>query len=182
VNERNIVPDGLIDKAAAFAEKAHAGQTRKYTGRAYIEHPARVAQAVWRLEGSTPEMVAAAWLHDVVEDTSVGLEDIRNLFGNGVADLVGWLTNPSKGMNLPRAERKRIDREHLAKTPHEAKIIKILDLLDNLSEMEDAPAGFKRLYGEESLLLAQAIGDAEPEIKSKIVAAAAALIASAGRG
>lgn len=126
-------------------------------------------------------MVAAAWLHDVVEDTSVGLEEIRSLFGNGVADLVGWLTNPSKGMNLPRADRKRIDREHLAKAPREAKIIKMLDCLDNLSEMEAAPADFKKLYGEESLLLAHAIGDADPDIKSKVVTAATVLIASAGQ-
>lgn len=175
MSERNIV------EASALARKAHAGQMRKYTGRAYIEHPARVAQAVWCIEGSTPEMVAAAWLHDVVEDTSVGLEEIRSLFGNGVADLVDWLTNPSKGMSLPRAERKRIDRDHLAKAPREAKIIKMLDCLDNLSEMDAAPAGFKKLYGEESLLLAQAIGDAEPNIRSKIVEAAEALIASAGR-
>lgn len=178
VNKRNIVSDSLIEEAAAFAKGAHAGQLRKYTALPYIEHPERVAQAVWCIDGSTPEMVAAAWLHDVVEDTSVSLKQIRNLFGDGVADLVGWLTNPSKGMTIPRAERKKIDREHLAKAPREAKIIKMLDRLDNLSEMEGAPADFKKLYGAESLLLAEAIGDAESEIKNRLVSAASIV----GRG
>jgi hypothetical protein len=83
-------------------------------------------------------------------------------------------------MAVLRAERKRIDRDHLAKAPPEAKVIKMLDRLDNLAEMELAPAEFKTLYGEESLLLAQAVGDADPKLRDNLVNSARALIASSG--
>lgn len=64
------MPDLLIADAAAFAAQAHAGQVRKYTGEPYIRHPEAVAKLVQASGGDTA-MVAAAWLHDTVEDTAV---------------------------------------------------------------------------------------------------------------
>lgn len=145
----------LILKAAALARKAHEGQKRKYGGFPYIIHPARVAGRVGILPDAKDEMVAAAYLHDVLEDTAVTLQELENAFGRQVAYYVNWMTNASKERDLPRAERKRMDRERLREAPFQVKQIKLLDRIDNLSEMSNAPTEFVKLYVEESLLLAE---------------------------
>lgn len=159
----------VILKAAAFARQAHAGQMRKYRDRPYIVHPARVAGRVAAHPAATEAMVAAAFLHDVVEDTPYSLGDVADEFGSEVARLVEELTNPSIGVKAPKRERQQLDREHLAAVSAEAKIIKLLDRIDNLQEMAEAPRGFVRLYCEESRLLAEVIGDADPELKAELL-------------
>lgn len=86
----------LEARAHAFATDAHGDidQRRKYTGEPYIVHPIAVAELV-RSVPHTPEMIAAALLHDVVEDTPVTIEGIETEFGARVAELVGWLTDVS---------------------------------------------------------------------------------------
>lgn len=76
----------IEEKARVFATAAHGavGQVRKYTGEPYINHPAEVVQIVRSVQ-HTPDMIAAAWLHDVVEDTAVTLEDIEQHFEIGRA-------------------------------------------------------------------------------------------------
>jgi (p)ppGpp synthase/HD superfamily hydrolase len=118
---------------------------------------------------ATETMVAAAFLHDVVEDTPHVLSDVSDEFGPAVARLVEELTNPSKGINAPRRERKQLDREHLAGASAEAKIIKLLDRIDNLQEVATAPMGFRQMYCEESRLLADVIGNADPELKAELL-------------
>ncbi len=158
-----------ILEAAAYARQAHGDQRRKYTGRPYVEHPARVAARVSLHPRATESMVVAAWLHDIAEDTDVGLTDIAAHFGDDVAGIVGELTNPPKGSTLSRAERKSMDRDHLAQVSWEAKIIKLADRLDNLSDLKNAPDEFASVYATESLLLAEAVGDADPALKRELV-------------
>jgi (p)ppGpp synthase/HD superfamily hydrolase len=67
--------------AAIFANNAHKGQKRKYNGRPYIEHPMRVAFAVSLIPEAEPEVIAAAWLHDVVEDCGILHGEIGGSFG-----------------------------------------------------------------------------------------------------
>ncbi len=97
----------LVHKAQVFAIAAHSavGQRRKYTNEPYFVHPAEVARIVAEVPGSTPEMVAAAWLHDTVEDTGVTYNDIHMNFGPEVAVLVGWLTDVSKPEDGNRAHQ-----------------------------------------------------------------------------
>jgi len=159
----------MILKAAAFARQAHDGQRRKYNARAYIQHPARVAGRVAVHPDATEVMVAAAFLHDVVEDTPHTLDEVVAEFGPEVGRLVADLTNPSKGVKAPRHERKQIDRTHLATVSREARIIKLLDRIDNLQELAYAPIGFRRTYCEESRLLADVIGEADPELKAELL-------------
>lgn len=157
----------LIIRAAQFAAKSHGAQLRKYTSRAYIEHPARVAARVTLSPWAHEEHVAAAWLHDVLEDCSVTAMDIQNAYAEhsrpsslveDIVDLVTALTNPSKKYPwLSRADRKRIDREHLAEQVLEVKMIKAYDRIDNLQDMTGAPTEFRQMYLEESRLLAQAL-------------------------
>jgi (p)ppGpp synthase/HD superfamily hydrolase len=79
----------------------------------------------------TPEMLAAAWLHDVVENTKTTVEDIRLLFGAAIANFVDQLTDVSRSFDGNRARRKALDRAHLAKASQEAQTIKLADLIDN---------------------------------------------------
>lgn len=149
----------LIIQAAALAQTAHSGQIRKWTQRPYIEHPMRVAGAVCMIPGVLEDVVAAAWLHDVLEDCPKYTKDVAELSGS-VFEFVQDLTNRSK---LPeharknRAERKKIDREYLAECHIWVQVVKLIDRLDNLREMSLGPADFKIKYHEESLLLAEAL-------------------------
>lgn len=160
----------LILNAAILARTAHRGQKRKYTGRDYIEHPARVAGKVAILMAADEELIAAAFLHDVLEDTQATAEDILSRTNGTVLGYVQWLTNPSKGRtDLKREDRKAMDREHLAKAPQAVKIIKMVDRIDNLLDIVNAPWDFQALYAHESILLANAIGDANPEMAKDLV-------------
>lgn len=152
----------MILDAARLARKAHEGQLRKYTARPYIEHPARVAGRAAVHPLATEVLVAAAFLHDTIEDTKITFGIIHDQIDPAVAVVVQALTNPSKGSQAPRAERKKMDREHLVNASPGVKIIKMLDRVDNLQDMDNAPPDFKKLYGDESLALIQeAIGDAD---------------------
>lgn len=167
----------LIEKARVFATAAHAAaaQLRKYTNEPYIVHPAEVAGIIDNLEGATEAMVAAAWLHDVVEDTGVTIEVIRTEFGTEVAELVGWLTDVSRKEQGNRATRKAIDRAHTAMAPAEAQTIKLADLISNCTSIVEHDAEFAKTYLEEKRLLLEVLtkGDGELHARAqKIVLAA----------
>lgn len=81
------------------------------------------------------EMIAAAWLHDVVEDTPATLYDVEKEFGTGVAELVENLTDISKPGDGNRLTRKSIDKKHIARASQRAKTIKLADLIDNASDI-----------------------------------------------
>jgi (p)ppGpp synthase/HD superfamily hydrolase len=145
----------VVRKAQVYAMAAHAavGQRRKYTGEPYIVHPAEVAKIVAGVPGSTPDMVAAAWLHDVVEDTGCTYNDIHMGFGTDIATLVGWLTDVSKPEDGPRWFRKKMDREHTAAAPAEAQTIKLADLISNTKSIVAHDKKFAKVYLEEKRLL-----------------------------
>ncbi len=85
----------IIEKAIQFATKAHEGACRKGTSLPYILHPLEAASIAAQIT-EDPEVIAAAALHDVVEDTSFTEKDIRVLFGNRVADLVMFNTEDKR--------------------------------------------------------------------------------------
>jgi (p)ppGpp synthase/HD superfamily hydrolase len=145
----------IVRKAQVYAMAAHAavGQRRKYTGEPYIVHPAEVAKIVAGVPGSTPDMVAAAWLHDVVEDTGCTYNDIHMGFGTDIATLVGWLTDVSKPEDGPRWFRKKMDREHTAAAPAEAQTIKLADLISNTKSIMAHDEKFAKVYLEEKRML-----------------------------
>jgi (p)ppGpp synthase/HD superfamily hydrolase len=114
-----------------FAIEAHGDQRRKYTGEPYVVHPIHVADILEKEVEATTEMIAAALLHDVVEDTPVTLRDIKEKFGYTVAEYVHYCTNVSDKEDGNRAFRKKMDADHFALGPPEAQTIKIADLLSN---------------------------------------------------
>jgi len=155
----------LVEKARVFATAAHASaaQLRKYTNEPYIVHPREVA----RIVGTVPhsyEMLAAAWLHDVVEDTGVTLEVIREEFGDDVATLVGWLTDVSRPEQGNRATRKAIDRAHTAMAPADAQTIKLADLISNCTSIVEHDATFAKTYLEEKRLLLEVLTKGDREL------------------
>lgn len=153
----------LLLRAASYATRMHGDQQRKYTGEPYVVHCFEVAQIVTKAGGS-PEMAAAAILHDVVEDTVATIEDVEAEFGPDVAALVGWLTDVSKPEDGNRAFRKAMDREHLASAPPEAKTIKLADLISNTRSIVEHGKGFARVYLKEKLLLLDVLGEGDPEL------------------
>ncbi len=160
--------DGLAERALTFATRAHAAidQRRKYTGEPYIAHPIAVAEIV-RSVSHTEAMIAAAYLHDVVEDTPVTLAEIEAEFGPEVAVLVGWLTDVSRPGDGNRAARKALDREHSAAAPAEAQTIKLADLIDNTRSIRAHDPHFWPIYRREKVALLEAMNKGDPALRKR---------------
>jgi len=153
-------------EARIFATEAHAsiGQKRKYTGEDYIVHPERVVQLL-TLVKHTPEMLAAGWLHDVVEDVkSVSISMIRDKFGNRVASLVAQVTDVSKPSDGNRKTRKSIDLHHLSKADAEGKTIKLADIADNSLSIERYDPDFSKVWRYEKCALLSVLMEGDPQL------------------
>ena len=147
------MPDNhLINKARAFASAAHKGQLRKYTGEEYIVHPAAVAELVASVTDNE-SMIAAAWLHDTVEDCNVDFKTIARSFGSEVSNLVAWLTDISIPSDGNREARKRLDRIHIGNASADAQTIKLADLIDNSKSILEFDPGFAKVFMLEKTLL-----------------------------
>lgn len=128
----------LLDRAIVFAVQAHHNSERRGKGFPYIVHPLEAVEIVATI---TPdqELLAAAALHDTVEDTDVTVEQIRAAFGDRIANLVhaesdqinGELFNGENEEQTWHA-RKQAAIDRLAKAPHDAKIVAIGDKLSNM--------------------------------------------------
>ena len=139
----NPLDTHFFDKALKFATDAHSGTERRGKGFPYIIHPMEAVAIVATIT-SDPELLAAAVLHDTVEDTDVTIEDIRNEFGERVATLVQHETAPLPG-NAPWRIRKQAQIDLLSAAPLDSKIVAIGDKLSNLR----AIAGDFKQIGDE---------------------------------
>lgn len=150
--------------ALTYATAAHAavGQRRKYTDQPYIVHPIRVAGIVDKF-GGTDDMISAAYLHDVVEDTGVSIADIIDMFGKDVAVIVDGLTDVSVPEDGNRAVRKGMDRAHSADATYEAQFVKCADIIDNASDIGDNDPSFNVVYRKEMLLLLEVLDKVKHE-------------------
>lgn len=148
----------VVDKARVFATAAHSAvdQRRKYTGEPYINHPRIVYELVRSVTDDTATL-AAAWLHDVVEDTKVTLEDIRLEFGDEIYALVADLTDVSRPEDGNRAVRKAMDRDHIAGADPKAKTIKLADLIDNTRSIVARDPSFAKVYIREKRALLEVL-------------------------
>jgi (p)ppGpp synthase/HD superfamily hydrolase len=124
----------MKEKAKAFAAIAHQGQYRKNSAEPYIVHPVRVAERL-DLEGFPEELICAAYLHDVVEDTPYGPEDIADLFGCEVARIVAAHTEDKSKSWI---ERKQHTIDTVKTADKAVKYLIVADKLDNLLDMEQA--------------------------------------------
>ena len=128
----------LITKAFNFARQAHKG-VRRHSGEPYIMHPLAVARIVCKEIGLGSTSICAALLHDVVEDTDYTVEDIRNLFGDKIAEIVNGLTKISGGVFGAHASAQAENFKKLLLTMSEdirVILIKIADRLHNMRTLE----------------------------------------------
>lgn len=151
--------------AFQFAAGAHNGcnHKRKYTHEPYINHCIDVADMVYDLPDSTAEMVAAAYLHDTLEDTDVTYDQLVALFGVSVAQLVLELTNQYEdSLALNRPQRKEKERARLVRISPQAQTIKYADIIDNVPSIAKYDHGFARVYlpEKEQALRVMTQGDA----------------------
>jgi len=137
----------LVERASDYATRAHQriDQRRKYSNQPYQVHLQSVAALVAGVSDDE-EAIAAAWLHDSVEDTPATLEDIEENFGQPVAELVEELTDVSKPGDGNRAKRKAIDRSYIAQASPRAKTVKLADLIDNCRDITKHDERFARVY------------------------------------
>jgi (p)ppGpp synthase/HD superfamily hydrolase len=145
--EKKLMVLSMLDAAIRLAVAHHAGQQDK-GGRAYILHPLRVMNAVRDLG---EEAMAAAVLHDIVEDTSVTLDDLRAMaFPESVVRAVDLLTRPPAGAPDRPTYRAFVERIRESGDPI-ARAVKLADLRDNLGRIGELPAterGIARRYEE----------------------------------
>ena len=128
----------IITKAFNFARQAHKG-VRRHSGEAYIMHPLAVARIVCKEIGLGSTSICAALLHDVVEDTDYTVEDIRNLFGDKIANIVNGLTKIAGGVFGVHASEQAENFKKLLLTMSEdirVILIKIADRLHNMRTLE----------------------------------------------
>lgn len=128
----------LITKAFNFARQAHKG-VRRHSGEPYIMHPLEVARIVCKEIGLGSTSICAALLHDVVEDTDYTVEDIRNLFGDKIAEIVNGLTKIAGGVFGAHASAQAENFKKLLLTMSEdirVILIKIADRLHNMRTLE----------------------------------------------
>lgn len=128
----------LLRKARAFATKFHKGQKRKFTGEDYISHPAGLVRLL-RGVPHTDEMLAAAWLHDTVEDTNATFGDVRAQFGVPVTELVRALTKVG-------VQDKAATIEQLRAASAEAQTVKLADIIHNTANVREANPLFAETY------------------------------------
>ena len=127
----------LILKALEFAAFKHRDQRRKDEVTPYINHPIALASVLAREGGIQDEVVlAAALLHDTLEDTQTTPDELRGAFGDRIADIVEEVTDDK---SLLKAERKRLQIEDAAALSREAKLVKLADKICNVRDVADQP-------------------------------------------
>jgi GTP diphosphokinase / guanosine-3',5'-bis(diphosphate) 3'-diphosphatase len=147
----------LVLQAAAFAAEKHRTQRRKDVETPYINHPIQLAYILVQANIEDPIVLAAALLHDTVEDTSTTFDEIEIVFGFEIARIVAECSDDK---TLTKLERKQAQIDHAAKLSHKARLVKIADKIANISDIEGAPpAGWSTERKREYFDWAKAVVD-----------------------
>lgn len=145
----------IITKAFNFARQAHKG-VRRLSGEPYIMHPIAVAQIACEEMGLGSTSICSALLHDVVEDTDYTVEDIENIFGPKIAQIVNGLTKISGGIFGDRASAQAENFKKLLLTMSDdirVILIKICDRLHNMRTLQSQPANKQYKIAGETLYI-----------------------------
>ena len=146
---RQVVPAGTAAAVAAAVRFATAwhGDQRRPTGAPYLDHLLEALEVLVRGAGVTdPDVLCAAVLHDVVEDTPCSLDEIRAAFGPKVADLVGWVTIPEPGPGQAKSDVKRAYLGRLRNAPAQARLVKLADRASNVQTLRNLAPERQRYY------------------------------------
>jgi GTP diphosphokinase / guanosine-3',5'-bis(diphosphate) 3'-diphosphatase len=126
----------LVLQAAAFSAEKHRTQRRKDIETPYINHPIQLAYILVQADVEDPKILAAALLHDTIEDTNTTLDEIEIVFGYEIARVVAECSDDK---TLPKLERKQAQINHAASLSRAAKLVKLADKIANVSDIEGAP-------------------------------------------
>lgn len=164
----------LVDKALVFATNAHGTQVRKYSGEPYVNHCVEVANILKQHGFGVEDCLAAAILHDVVEDTNASFTDIKEEFGPNIMGLVWWLTDLEKPEHGNRETRKELTRVKYRGAPRGVVYIKLADMISNTADIVKHDKDFAKVYLEEKekLLEEFKMRFNYDEIASKLIATA----------
>jgi len=166
----------ILDKIIEFADHAHGDQMRKYTPDRYIVHPIRVMRTCSQYTDSLP-VLAAAVLHDVLEDTPYTQNDLSVFLGNYMNEeeqnltvkLVTELTDVFIKKDFPdlnRFQRKKKELNRLKEIRPEAQTIKYADIIDNATEISQSDPDFAGRYLQECYDIAFALTKGNPELRT----------------
>lgn len=169
----------IVQQAIDFATRAHAGQTRSGSPpRPYITHPLDVMERL-RAVGADDVTLAAAALHDVVEDCGVSVAEVGRLFGWEVAAVVEECTDP-EGMPKPKSKARQV-----AKAPTmslRAKLVKLADKTSNVADVVANPPDWRpgsvAGYTRSAIEVVEALGDVNARLRADFDAAAARALES----
>ncbi len=146
---RRLLPATTGDAVAVavdFARRCHGDQQRP-TGVPYLEHLLEAVEVLVRGAGVTdPELLSAAVLHDVVEDTPATLDDVRERFGDRVAEVVGWVTKPETPEGADPKAVKAAYLSRLRDAPADAITVKLADRASNVQTLRNLPLPRQRDY------------------------------------
>ncbi|HKZ66229.1 MAG TPA: HD domain-containing protein [Chitinophagaceae bacterium] len=171
--------DNVLLQVTKFARQAHGNQQRKFVAEPYINHLVRVMETCKQYTSSI-EILSAALLHDVLEDTTMPREEIKNflrpLLGEEKAidtlNLVEELTDIYTKKEYPqwnRRKRKAKETERLSKTSSGAQTIKYADIIDNSSDINNAETDFARVFLFECKALLKVIPKGDSRLYKKAV-------------
>lgn len=162
--------------AMNFAMKAHKNQKRKYINEPYFMHLAEVAGLIGTIslcaysayenQYDVPimepeQLIAIAWLHDVLEDCNITMQELKKEFSHYVVEGVIALSDLEKGN---RATRNQLSRERLAKQPKYIQDIKVCDIISNTSSIVTHDPNFAKVYLEEKRLLLECLTKADERL------------------
>ena len=149
---RRLLPAATCDAVASavdFAMPCHGDQKRP-TGAPYAEHLLEAVEVLVRGAGVTdPDVLCAAVLHDVVEDTPCTVADVRAAFGDRVAGMVAWVTKPEPADGADRTAAKEAYLKSLAHAPDDAILVKLADRASNVQTLRNlAPQKQREYYAQ----------------------------------
>ncbi len=171
--------DKILEQIRNFADKAHGEQTRKYTPERYIVHPVRVMEMCKKYTSSLP-ILAAALLHDVLEDTDVEEHEMQDFLLTVMnkddtietTKLVVELTDVFTKASYPRwnrRKRKRKEAERIEQTSGDSQTIKYADIIDNCKEIGVQDPEFAGLFLRECKMLLTQMPKGNPELYKEAI-------------
>jgi len=153
-----------IQNAIVLAQHSHRDQRRKYTGEPYFVHLAEVASLV-ALVTQDSRVIATAYLHDTLEDTTATCADLALDCGVDVMEWVVWLTDSPASVGN-RKKRKAIDNERLANAPPQVQTIKCADSISNTRSIKEHDPNFWVVYSREKMELLSRLDKADPVLRT----------------
>ncbi|MGE0400798.1 MAG: HD domain-containing protein [Kofleriaceae bacterium] len=160
---------GQLLRALDLAATKHRDQRRKDQSKSpYINHPIAVARLLWECGVTDETALLAAVLHDTIEDTATTHEELAQLFGAAVADVVAEVTDDKA---LPKARRKELQVEHAPHMSRIAKLVKLADKTCNVRDVIDSPPDWplerRQQYLDWAKQVVDGLRDASDELSAR---------------